>query len=152
MGSAGSCVDSGVSQIALGIFVKLKITIENKTYEVDVEAYEPEPAVTPPRGYVIEPSSVRMPAKPAPSAVRPGESISDGPVDEDKVCRSPVSGIVVRIVAQPGQHLQAGDPILVLEAMKMETSITAPAAGKIARITAEAGERVANGQILAEFE
>ena len=47
-------------------------------------------------------------------------------MNEEKVCRSPVSGIVVRVAAQVGQSLQAGDILLVLEAMKMETNITAP--------------------------
>ena len=44
---------------------------------------------------------------------------------KNKVCRSPVSGIVVKVAAQLGQKLQAGDILLVLEAMKMETNITA---------------------------
>ena len=51
-------------------------------------------------------------------------------MNEEKVCRSPVSGIVVRVAAQVGQTLQTGDMLLVLEAMKMETNITAPAAGQ----------------------
>jgi methylmalonyl-CoA carboxyltransferase 1.3S subunit len=127
--------------------VKLKITINEKTYEVDVEAAEPEAPAAPPRGYPVEPSHVRLPAAPPPPAAAPA-----APVDEDKVCRSPVSGIVVKVVAQPGQTLQVGDILLVLEAMKMETNITAPAAGKVAAIKVAPGESVASGQIVAEFE
>ena len=62
-------------------------------------------------------------------------------VVEDKVCRSPVSGIVASVTAQPGQTLQVGDVLLVLEAMKMETQVTAPVAGKVAAIKVKAGRQ-----------
>lgn len=127
--------------------MKLKITIDEKTYEVDVEASEPENPSQPPRGYAVEPSAVRMPA--APVAAPP---VSEGPVDEAKVCRSPVSGMVVRVSAQPGQSIQAGDVLLVLEAMKMETNITAPVAGKVKAIKVNAGEAVQSGQVVVELE
>ena len=129
--------------------MKLKITIENKTYEVDVEAAEPEHVQPPPRGYVVEPASVRVPAAAPSTAAAP----SGGAVaDESKVCRSPISGIVVKVAAQPGQSIQTGDILLVLEAMKMETNITAPIAGKIAKITVNAGDGVQGGQVLVELE
>jgi methylmalonyl-CoA carboxyltransferase 1.3S subunit len=126
--------------------VKLKITVNEKTYEIDVEAVDPESSATPPRGYTVEPASVRMPAAPPPPAPE------GGPVNEEKVCRSPVSGIVVRVAAQPGQSLQVGDILLVLEAMKMETNITAPVAGKVKAIKTGQGESVQKGQVVVEFE
>jgi methylmalonyl-CoA carboxyltransferase 1.3S subunit len=126
--------------------VKLKITVNDKTYEVDVEAVEPESPAAPPRAYGVEPASVRLAAAPPPP---PAES---GAVNDDKVCRSPVSGIVVRVAAQPGQGLQVGDVLLVLEAMKMETNITAPMAGKVKAIKAAQGESVQKGQVVVEFE
>jgi methylmalonyl-CoA carboxyltransferase small subunit len=127
--------------------VKLKITINEKTYEVDVEAAEPEAPVSAPRGYAVEPAQVRLPAAPPPAAPTPS-----APVNEEKVCRSPVSGIVVKVVAQPGQTLQVGDILLVLEAMKMETNITAPVSGKVASIKVGPGEGVQAGQVVVEFE
>jgi methylmalonyl-CoA carboxyltransferase small subunit len=63
-----------------------------------------------------------------------------------------VSGNVVRLAAQVGQSLQAGDILVVLEAMKMETNITAPAAGKIAAVRVAQGDAVQAGQIVVEFE
>lgn len=130
--------------------MKLKITIDNKIYEVEVEAAEPE-APTPPAGYMFQPSAARVPAAPPTPAATPKANI--GPVaDETKVCRSPIAGIVVKIAAQPGQQIQTGDTLLVLEAMKMETNITAPDAGKIAKINVSQGEGVQSGQVLVEFE
>jgi methylmalonyl-CoA carboxyltransferase 1.3S subunit len=127
--------------------VKLKITVENKTYEVDVEAADPEPVAVPPRGYVVEPSSVRVPASAPPPVAAPSAD-----VNEAKVCRSPISGVVVKLAAQPGQSIQPGDILMVLEAMKMETNITAPIAGKISKINVNAGDGVQGGQVLVEFE
>lgn len=82
----------------------------------------------------------------------PAPVTNDAAVDEAKVCRSPVSGIVVRLIAQSGQHLQVGDPLMVLEAMKMETNITAPIAGRIAALRVAQGDNVQSGQIVVEFE
>jgi biotin carboxyl carrier protein len=64
----------------------------------------------------------------------------------------PISGIVVMVSAQPGQSIQANDVLLVLEARKMETSITAPIAGKVTRVNVAAGDSVKGGQVLIEFE
>jgi methylmalonyl-CoA carboxyltransferase small subunit len=98
----------------------------------------------------MDSSPVRVPAAAAPAAaVKP---VDAGPVDEAKVCRSPVSGIVVRVATQAGQTLQVGDVLLILEAMKMETSVTSPFAGKVAAIKVAQGESVQSGQVMVEFE
>jgi methylmalonyl-CoA carboxyltransferase small subunit len=127
--------------------VKLKITVENKTYEVEVEATAPEAENTTPRGYVMQPAPLRVPAAAVPAA-----PIANTTADEAKVCRSPISGIVVKISAQAGQSIQPGDVLFVLEAMKMETSITAPIAGKIAKVNVGVGDSVQGGQVLVDFE
>jgi methylmalonyl-CoA carboxyltransferase small subunit len=72
--------------------------------------------------------------------------------DEAKVCRSPFAGTVSKISAQPGQSIQVNDVLLVLEAMKMETVITAPIAGKVAKVNVNVGDAVQQGQVLVEFE
>jgi len=128
--------------------VKLKITIDTKVYEVEVEASEPEQVQLPPVGYLMQPSAVRVPA--SPQAAAPVDD--GGPVNEEKVCRSPISGIVAKLTAQEGQSIQTGDTILVLEAMKMETNITAPVAGKIVKIRVNPGDSVKAGVVLVEFE
>jgi methylmalonyl-CoA carboxyltransferase small subunit len=126
--------------------VKLKITIDGKTYAVDVEAAEADTPAQPPSGIHMESAPIRLPAAQAPPPQ------PDAGVHEEKVCRSPVSGIVVRIAAQIGQKLQVGDILLVLEAMKMETNITSAVAGQVAAIKVAAGESVQAGQVVVEFE
>jgi methylmalonyl-CoA carboxyltransferase small subunit len=129
--------------------VKLNITIDGKTYEVEVEAVEPEAPAHLMRSWTTGPAStVRVPAAPAPGPA----ADENKPVNEAKVCRSPVSGIVIRVAVQVGQSLQTGDVLLVLEAMKMETNITAPGPGKISAIPVKEGDGVQSGQVVVEFE
>lgn len=127
--------------------MKLRITLNDKTFEVDVEVAEADTAALPP-AYPIGSAVLSGSVAGAP----PTPVTNDAAVDEAKVCRSPVSGIVVRLIAQPGQHLQVGDPLMVLEAMKMETNITAPIAGRIAALRVAQGDNVQSGQIVVEFE
>ncbi|MBP7441471.1 MAG: biotin/lipoyl-binding protein [Thauera sp.] len=127
--------------------MKLRITLNDKTFEVDVEVAEADTAALPP-AYPIGSAVLSGSVAGAP----PAPVTNDAAVDEAKVCRSPVSGIVVRLIAQSGQHLQVGDPLMVLEAMKMETNITAPIAGRIAALRVAQGDNVQSGQIVVEFE
>ena len=128
--------------------MKLRITVDQKTYEVDVEVAEDDHAPAPVHSYAPATPAAMPPAPPPPAHAASHEST----LPEDKVCRSPVAGIVVRVNVQTGQQLQANDPLLVLEAMKMETNITSPVAGKIKAINAGVGDGVQVGQVLVEFE
>lgn len=127
--------------------MKLRITIDEKTYEVDVEAVEPEAHPAVPRGYVVESAPMRVPAAPGPS-VAPQPDVAN----EEKVCRSPVAGIVVRLVAQTEQTIKPGDVLLILEAMKMETNITSPIGGTVSAVKVQPGDAVQVGQVVVEFK
>ncbi len=107
--------------------MKLQITIDGKAYEVDVEVLEDEESGP-------EPSNA---AHHAPHA-GPGAYAQSNGADWDsggKVCRSPVMGLVIKVNVKPGQILAAGELMVVLEAMKMETNVTAPRAGKVKACT-----------------
>src|ERR1035441_9069734 len=125
--------------------MKLQVTIDNKNYEVDVEVAEAE-AAGPSQFHAVESAAARE------SVAVAAPPVQSSPEAEAKVCRSPVSGIVASVAAQPGQTLQVGDILLVLEAMKMETQVSAPVAGKVAAIKVKAGDSVQSGQVLVEFE
>jgi len=62
---------------------------------------------------------------------------------------APMPGLVRRVLVEVGAAVTAGQPLLVLEAMKMEQTVAAPAAGVVAELRAKAGEQVAAGQVLA---
>jgi propionyl-CoA carboxylase alpha chain len=65
---------------------------------------------------------------------------------------APMPGLVRRVLVEVGAVVTAGQPLLVLEAMKMEQTVAAPAAGVVAELRAKAGEQVAAGQVLAVVE
>jgi methylmalonyl-CoA carboxyltransferase small subunit len=130
--------------------VKLKLTVDGKVYEVEVEVFEPEPTGP---VYVPPVGSARVPAAaPAPAATPPAKPGAAPVADESKVCRSPIAGTVSKIPIQVGQSINVNDVLMVLEAMKMETVITAPIAGKVAKINGNVGDFVQGGQVLVEFE
>jgi biotin carboxyl carrier protein len=129
--------------------VKLKITVDGKVYEVEVEVFEPEPTGP---VYVPPVGSARVPAAAPAPAAPPASPGAASVADESKVCRSPIAGTVAKIPIQAGQAIKVNDVLIVLEAMKMETVITAPIAGKVAKINAKVGDFVQGGQVLVEFE
>jgi acetyl-CoA/propionyl-CoA carboxylase, biotin carboxylase, biotin carboxyl carrier protein len=65
---------------------------------------------------------------------------------------SPMQGTIVKVVAENGQVVAAGDPIVVLEAMKMEQPLIAHKAGTVSGLSAEVGATVANGEVIAEIK
>ena len=65
---------------------------------------------------------------------------------------APMPGLVLRVLAEVGAVVTAGQPILILEAMKMEQTVSAPASGVVAELRAKAGEQVSTGQVLAVLE
>jgi biotin carboxyl carrier protein len=67
---------------------------------------------------------------------------------EDKICRSPIAGVVVSIAAALHQRLRQNDPVVVIEAMKMQTAIGAPVDGVVQELHVVAGETIKAGQIL----
>jgi len=131
--------------------LKLQIGIDGKTYEVEVEVLQEDGAShTPSYGpYPAVPATVQ--STPLRSLGPPPE-VSNGNVNEAKVCRSPVAGVVIRVNIQPGQQLQAHDLMMVLEAMKMETNVTAPGPGTVKAIKVQPQDSVKVNQVLVEFE
>jgi 3-methylcrotonyl-CoA carboxylase alpha subunit len=65
---------------------------------------------------------------------------------------APMPGTVTRILAEPGVGLQRGAPLIVLEAMKMEHTLRAPADGRLKALKCAVGDFVQEGTELADFE
>ncbi|MAG59078.1 MAG: hypothetical protein CMJ83_22555, partial [Planctomycetes bacterium] len=66
--------------------------------------------------------------------------------------KSLMPGRVVRILVREGEQVDAGTPLLILEAMKMENEIRAAAGGQVMRILVEEGQTVGNGEALVMVE
>jgi biotin carboxyl carrier protein len=65
------------------------------------------------------------------------------------VITSPMQGTILRVLVEPGQEIQAGDVVCILEAMKMENAIPAPREGTVSELPIQAGQVVQVGDPLA---
>jgi 3-methylcrotonyl-CoA carboxylase alpha subunit len=65
---------------------------------------------------------------------------------------APMPGVVLSVHARPGQKVKRGDLVCVVEAMKMELRVEAPADGTVTKVLCAQGDQVRRGQRLAEFE
>jgi acetyl-CoA/propionyl-CoA carboxylase biotin carboxyl carrier protein len=63
-----------------------------------------------------------------------------------------MQGTILKVLVAPGDEVEAGDPLIVLEAMKMETTISAPRNGTVTSIGVEAGAAAGAGQVLMVVE
>ncbi|MFO1018142.1 MAG: acetyl/propionyl/methylcrotonyl-CoA carboxylase subunit alpha [Hyphomonadaceae bacterium] len=81
-----------------------------------------------------------------------GERSADEATAGDGAILSPMPGKIVSVAAKAGAKLKKGDPILVLEAMKMEHTLTAPFDGKLTELNAKPGAQVSEGVLLAKLE
>ncbi len=114
--------------------MKRQIVIDGKTYEVEYDAPENHA------------QSIVLPTPQVP------DSSGTTGIDESKVCRSPVAGIVSRINVESGRAMQSGDIILVVDAMKMENNLVAANAAKVKSVKVQVGDAVKVGQVVVEFE
>jgi propionyl-CoA carboxylase alpha chain len=69
-----------------------------------------------------------------------------------KPVRAPMPGLVVRIDVSVGDSVRAGQPVVAMEAMKMENELKAESSGVVARLLVEPGKAVQKGDVLVEFE
>ncbi len=132
--------------------MKLQIGIDGKSYEVEVEITEDDTAPKPHYISAQAAATVLSAAPPVAGGAARKPLADEGPVDEGKVCRSPIAGMVTRVNVQEGQQIQPNDLLLVLEAMKMETNVTSPVAGKVKKVRVAQSDGVQLHQILVEFE
>ena len=80
---------------------------------------------------------------PVPRFVDPADAVASGSL------LAPMPGTVVKVAVEAGQQVRAGEVVLVLEAMKMQHTVTAPTAGTVTEINVQPGAQVAAGEVLA---
>lgn len=126
--------------------MKYKVTLNNRTYEVEVEegkamlideyeAYAPAaPAPVATAAPVAAAPAAAAPAAPAGASLAAGELV-----------KSPMPGNILKINVTQGQKVSEGDVLLVLEAMKMENEIVATKSGTVAQIVTAKGAVVETG-------
>lgn len=138
---------------------QLRVTVDGISYDVSVEVSDGTtfvaapapvaPASAPAHAPVAAPAPApAAPAAPAPAAAASAPEKASGP----GAVPSPLTGRVTAVAAKVGQQVNAGDNLITLEAMKMNTFVNAPKAGKVTEVKVAVGDAVEENQLLARIE
>ena len=121
--------------------MKYKVTLNNRVYEVEVEMGQ---AMLIDEYYAVAPAApaapTAVPAAPAAPAAVPAAALASG-----EVVKAPMPGNILKINVAPGQKVEEGDVLIVLEAMKMENEIVATKSGTVAQVAVSKGAVVETG-------
>ena len=144
--------------------MKYVATINGKKYEVEVEKLEAYKSldrngVAAPAAPVLPASApVQRPAAPAPVAAAPAPAPAPAPAAAlapavaapagATTVEAPMPGKILNIKVSEGQAVKFGEVVVIMEAMKMETEIVAPADGTVSKILVKAGDSVDTGAAL----
>lgn len=142
--------------------MKYVATINGKKYEVEVEKLEAYKSldrngVAAPAAPVLPASApVQRPAAPAPAPVAAAPAPAPAAAPAPKVAapagattvEAPMPGKILNIKVSEGQAVKFGEVVVIMEAMKMETEIVAPADGTVSKILVKAGDSVDTGAAL----
>ena len=121
--------------------MKYKVTLNKRVYEVEVETGEamlvdeydlkaPAAAAAP---------AAAVPVAAAPAAAAPAAAPAAAGLAAGTVVKSPMPGNVLKINVTPGQKVNEGDVLIILEAMKMENEVVSTKTGTVAQIVVEKG-------------
>jgi len=127
-----------------------RITVDGTSYQVEVEELGAGAAPAP--AAPAAPAPVSAPAPAAAPAPAPAPAPAAAPAPASGGAGSPVTapmpGKILRVVVSVGAPVKNGDMVLVLEAMKMENEIFAPADGVVKEIRARDGDTVNTGDVM----
>lgn len=158
MGDVGPQRFDGL-KILIGGFImrKFNITVNGKTYEVEVEEITggaiPETALAAPvqvaqpvpqvKAEPVKPVPAAQPTQPAP------KKVSAAPAAGGETISCPMPGTILAVNVKQGDMVKKGDVLFILEAMKMENEIMAPRDGRIVDIGVSKGASANTGDMLA---
>ncbi len=141
--------------------MKYKVKIHDKLFEVEIENIDQRPIIAIVDGFKYEVYPVEekiekppkrgtgvLPASTQPALSAP-KTAATNPLNTVK---SPIPGVVTSIEVIIGQEVQEGEPLCVIEAMKMKNTIRSPRSGVIKFIPIQVGKHVRHNEVLIEFE
>ena len=136
--------------------MKYKVKISDRSYNVEIEDIHARPVIARVDGQVFEvyPERDQKPEvlegssspKPAAFSAQPVQ-----PIGSTHELTAPLPGTIIEFFVRPGDEIEAGTVVVVIEAMKMKNSIRSTRAGKVAEILASPGQTVAHKQALVRF-
>ncbi|HQP36645.1 MAG TPA: acetyl-CoA carboxylase biotin carboxyl carrier protein subunit [Polyangiaceae bacterium] len=135
---------------------KLRITVNDRVYECTVEVLEDDdqqayPGATgalPAPAAALPAPAARPAAAPAPAAKPAGGAAPKG---DANAILAPIAGTVQKVFVKEGATVEEKAPVVMLDAMKMDTYIYASRAGTIAEVCVKVGETVQVGQAIVRY-
>ncbi len=132
--------------------MKVSVKIDDQTYEVEIQDINKRPIVAVVDGerFEVQPE-VELAASTAsePASVKAKQT---GPLTfSGKALLAPLPGTVTEIFVLPGARVETGQPVCVIEAMKMKNTIRADRSGTVASVSVSPGQSVKHKQVLVEF-
>lgn len=130
---------------------KYNITVNGTVYAVEVEeagAAPSAPAPAPAAPAAAAPAPTPAAPAPAPAAPAPAPAAAAG----GQTISAPMPGTIFDIKVTPGQAVNAGDVLIILEAMKMENEINSHKTGRVGMIAVKTGDAVNTGDVLLTVE
>lgn len=121
--------------------MKYKVTLNNRVYEVEVEMGQ---AMLIDEYDTVAPAPAAAPAAPAAAPAAP-TAVPAAALASGEVVKAPMPGNILKINVAPGQKVEEGDVLIVLEAMKMENEIVATKSGTVAQVAVSKGAVVETG-------
>jgi len=135
--------------------MKYMVKVADKDYEVEIEDLHARPVIARVDGQEFEVSpedGVRQSVRKETKEFKPDLSkYLSSPSATTNELTAPLPGTVIEVFVKPGESIEMGQVILVIEAMKMKNSIRSTHAGKIAEVLVSAGQTVAHKQVLVKF-
>lgn len=126
---------------------KFRVVVNGTPYEVEVEELGGEAAASAAPVLRKAPLVAQPPVSAPAPASAPASAAAARPV-EGVAVTAPLPGLIVGVRVQSGQNVEAGQTLVVLEAMKMENDIVAHSAGTVKEVRVEKGQTVALGDVL----
>ena len=126
----------------------LRITVDGKPYDVVVEDVSEDAggSLYPAPGTMAQAARAAAPVS-APAPVAAPSAGATGPASaNDKL--APLGGTVLEVAVKAGDADKAGDKVIVIEAMKMKTVVTAHKDGTVSNVAVKVGDAVESGQVL----
>ncbi len=130
------------------------VFVEDEYFEVGVDEIGGAPVIA--YAAPATPAAPAQPAAPAPAAPTPEPPAKKEPkpaaASSGTPVAAPMPGMVIKYEKNPGDSVNEGETVVVIEAMKMENALPAPTSGVIKAIHFKSGDSVAKGEVLAEIE
>lgn len=125
---------------------KFNVNVNGTLYEVEVDEIQAGAAAAPARKPI--PSAAPKAAAPKAAAPKAAPARPAAAPAGAETVKAPMPGNILEVRVKDGQSVQAGDVLFILEAMKMENEIMAPAAGIVSGVAVQKGSAVATGAVL----